>query len=787
LLRFFIFAFFTINSFALEISINGAKEEFQSYSTFHIKDKDKFLCQESIDDFDVVTEIVCAFTLQPKSKIKDIQNNFFSVTTKVKNNTFFIIIKPFEKIKLLPVIFNLSKEDSVFETNVKLAKHWMIIGYKEKLPFIKKDEIPHIGINFPIQMKRIKLPYVGGLDIKGNPVYVKEVKDVNGFLRIKKLYADKKYQACFDLIEEVQEQFPNSIFNVELLYYKIKTYAQLKDNESVIDMSKIYLREYSADENIPEVLSLLGRAYALMGMNTDADYFFDRLFSEHKDSEFTNRARIYKGNMLEESGDSPKAEKFYHLALNSTEDIDIASNAAYDLSNNLISRSKKEDAVKFTDKIVNAKPDYFIKDMDKSLEMIESFKNWEEYEIAAAVAKAIIDEIDYKDDNYEKLLRDNAIWLSKTNKTQQALEALNRYIKEFEDGDFIDEILVAKDELFFATDNDDNLSSKLDQYSELMINYEGDTIGDKALYEKSKLLLENKMYSDVLGLEESILELDKETYPDTENIIKNSAIGLMQLSLENKECQEVLNISHEYNITLSSEWDDGVYECAMKGGDFQLSKKVASSNLKVKDLDERKKWLYRYIKVDFATGNYSDVISATKELITLIKDDKSSEYVDVYRVLFDTYERLEKSDEIITAILDVEERFGLSYKDLDRYAAVMTIGSDTKDNNIVIKYGTKIMQIQKDSGSNPQSPFVEFTLYQAYMDEEDLNKALDVIKYLDDVELDAKNRARQKYLLGRVYTKLWRDDEAKEAYSEAIKADENSPWAKLAKSSMEIQ
>ena len=38
---------------------------------------------------------------------------------------------------------------------------------------------------------------------------------------------------------------------------------------------------------------------------------------------------------------------------------------------------------------------------------------------------------------------------------------------------------------------------------------------------------------------------------------------------------------------------------------------------------------YRYIKIDFATGNYSDVIDASNELITLIQNDKVSIYFSI--------------------------------------------------------------------------------------------------------------------------------------------------------------
>ena len=49
-----------------------------------------------------------------------------------------------------------------------------------------------------------------------------------------------------------------------------------------------------------------------------------------------------------------------------------------------------------------------------------------------------------------------------------------------------------------------------------------------------------------------------------------------------------------------------------------------------------------------------------------------------------------------------------------------------------------------------------------------------------------KDMARQKYLLGSVYAKLWRDDEATKAYKAAITADPKSAWARLAKSALEL-
>lgn len=224
----------------------------------------------------------------------------------------------------------------------------------------------------------------------------------------------------------------------------------------------------------------------------------------------------------------------------------------------------------------------------------------------------------------------------------------------------------------------------------------------------------------------------------------------------------------------------------MKGANYTLAKNIAASHLDSKEIAQRKKWLYRYIKVDFSTGNYSEVIEAGKELISLIEDNKESEYQDIYRILFDTYQRLENNSKMLETIVSIEKVYGINYKDIERYVAVMAVGDERNDDNIVIKYGREVMKIQNSSNSFAQSPFVEFTLYQAYLNKGDFNKALEIIKSLERVELTPNQRSRQKYLLGTTYDKLWRDDEAREAYSEAIKSDPSSAWAELAKDAKKI-
>ena len=771
--------------FALEVSLQGAKENFEKYSTLHIKDPNPFLCQEVHNDFLEVEKIICAFSKQPSTPFRTLKNNFFEIKGQTKEKTFFLIITPYHKMKLFNQLFNLHTQRTIFDAKSDIGTHWMVLGYTNTMPFIQTEPSSEVSINFPFYSENNLLPHVGGLDMQGKPVKINKVKDVKGYISIKKLYQQKQYEQCLDLIDEVSFEHPHSLFKSEFLFYKIKSFFALGMYENVIEGSKIFLREYSADENIAEVLSMVAKSYSKAGLNTDADYFFDRLFSEHADSEFSHMGFIYKGEILEASGASSKALEFYLKALNQTKDLGIAALAAYKLAFYKIYFSNKKEAAEYVEKIIGAKSDFFFENLEKSLELMYLFEEEKDYLSAASIAKAILDEMDPKNEIYEELLSQRGIWLSQTHKKEEALQALNEYLAKYKYGYYEDRIQVAKDSLFFDYE-DVNTTAKIAQYDELIEKYRGDSIAQRALYEKANLLYENKMYSDILGFKDSLLALDEIKYPKKEELITQSAKGVMQRSLENKECQQVLDLSYAYNITLSDEWDDGLYACFMKGADFVEAKKIAQKNLTSQDINERKKWLYRHAQVDFATGNYSEVIEASKDLVALIEDDKNSEYNDIYRLLFDTYQRLEDDSMMLLSIADVEKIYGEDFIDIERYIAAMNVGVKREDDTITIAYGEKVDQIQKRTNSFAQSPFVEFSLYGAYMKKQRYNQALDIIKSLDTLELSANERSRQKYLLGSVYDKLWRDDDAHEAYDASIEADGTSAWAKLSQSAKKI-
>jgi tetratricopeptide (TPR) repeat protein len=340
-----------------------------------------------------------------------------------------------------------------------------------------------------------------------------------------------------------------------------------------------------------------------------------------------------------------------------------------------------------------------------------------------------------------------------------------------------------KDALFFDV-SDENSTKKLEDFDILMDKYQGDSIAKRALYEKAKLLLQMKRYQDVLEMKADILSLDPALYKDTDVIVENAALGLMKKSLKNGECVKVVELSKNYDINLSVEWDAKLYDCYIDAGDFDKAKEIAQTHINTKVFSERVEWLEKYTKIDFELGNYTEVVDAAKELISL-RDDKKKN-IQTYRLLFDASQRLGDSENMLSSIQKIEELVALKYEDIERYTQMLTYAKNIKDDMMVRNYANKIMQLQKKANSYTQSPYVEFILAQVLMNDNKNAKALEVLSSLDKRDITKDKRSRQKYLMGVLYQKLGDIQKSKESFNRSIEADANSSWAKLAKDALKL-
>ncbi len=769
--------------YCLELSVQSGEENQEEYSILHLKDSEHFLCESERDDFQAVTSVICAFNKRPIQKFENLENNFFHISSKIKDKTFFIIIKPRKKILLQAIHYDLLVDKELYRVQDDYSKHWNIIGYDKNPVFMEKVKTSSSSINFPVPFTESEYPYVGGLDILGKPIHMTRVKDVSDYLLIKKNYQAKNYEKSLAMIDEVLGEFPDTIFKSELMLYQIRSHHELGEPEQLIHIAKQFIREYSSDVNMAEVLADTANAYSKIALYTDADYFFDRLFDEHKGSRFAHLGYIYKAEQLQNSGNSKKTLKFYKKALKETTEKAIAAQAAYQIILLNLDLGKAKKALKYVKMILDGNRKYFSSRESESIELAMKFSSYNYYQIAADIAGALLESIDKTNDNYEILLKNRGIWLAQTKHKEEALTLFNTYLEQFKYGEFVQEVKRKKDALFFDV-NDENSTQKLKHFDLLINKYAGDTIASRALYEKAKLLYELKKYQDVLDLEAELKLLDPTIYEESEAFVEHSALALIEESLKNNQCIRVVNLSKYYDINLSMQWDAKLFKCYLAAGNYDKAKGIAQTHIKSKKYEERITWLERYTKIDFALGNYTEVIDAAHELISLRSDE--SKNIATYRLLFDAAQRLDDTETMLNAIQKLEALVGLVYEDIERYTQMVTLAKKLKDDTMLRNYAQKVLQLQEKAKSYTQTPYIEFTLAQSLLQDAKIQKALQVLQSLNDKNISNSKRSRQKYLMGTLFQKLNKLQESKKSYNESIKVDANSSWARLAKDALKF-
>ncbi len=782
-MRYWIALCLCVPLFGLELSIQSGKEEGEKFSILHLRHTVPFECKPTNNEFGDTKRIDCRFPIAPKQNFSPIDNGQLTITSSKTPQGYVITILPKSKMKLMPVVFDLTKESQTYQSIVKKATHWNIIGYHKTPPLMSFSKSSPLAINFPIKVNKNTPPFVGGLDLKGNPIKIRRVQDVTDYMEMKKAYAAKEYHKVLDRAENTLKEYPNTVFKNELMLYQIRSYHHLGEFEKLLELSKRFLREYSADPSIAEVLTYTANAYSKIGQILDADYFFDRLFDEQMDTPFAALGMIYKAEQLEISGDLKKAMMFYQKALASTSDIAIASKAAFKLAQMELVGGNIKKAAEYIDKIAGGNPNYFAEVYDDAMALADAFVEKKDPKTASRITEALLNKMDKKSENHQLLLRNLGLQLAKSEKRTEALKRFNEYLETYKFGEYIEEIRRAKDGLFFE-DGDKNTTKDIKKYNDLIERYGEDSVGRKALYKKAQLLLKEKKYKEILNIESELYRLDSTEYPETNSLIAKSAIGLEKEYLKEEKCTEALSLQKMYKIKLLSEWDDALFNCALKTTQYATAKKIAQKHLKAKSLTERQVWLSRMVKTQFGLGEYKAALKGGEELITLLEVEKNPPLNDIYRTMFDAAQRIGNSEGMIRQIKLIEDAYPNDFKDIERYTQMVSLGLKRKDEAMLQTYSRKVMVLQVRTKTYTQSPYIEFTLAQSYQNLGKDAEALKVLKTLNTRKMTNEKRARQQYLIGSIEQKIGRKREARDAFNASIKADKNSAWGKLAKDAL---
>jgi len=780
MLSLLLLSFFHISIFALTLSVNVGKENNKNYSTIHIKEELSFPCTYKKNNMDEINLIECTFPREPKEKFEKIETEFFIIDSFSKDEKYHISVLPLKKMKLIPIANKLYEKGLIRSADTySVSKHWMMIAYTEELPHIKIDKTPGLGLNFPIDMEEVKMPSVGALDISGQPIHLDQVKDVADFMRIKSAYEAGNYDQLANDVDALFLRFPDTIFKAELLLFKMRGFHQSDENEALLEVSKEFMREYSDDENMAEVLAYTANAYSAVGLQADGTYFYERLFKEFGKSKFAALGMIFLGDQFHSSGKAKPAVQYFEKALYASDDVEVASMAAIRLAKISLEQGDLERAAELFDKIVEGNAKYLQHDIEKNYDSARALANRGNQKAAANILSGIIKHLPSSDDRYEPMMKDIGLWLAQTDDKPAAYMALKAYQKKYGDSDYAAEIQETLDSLFYTPD-DANKTALLAEYEALEEKYENKEIGQKAAFEKAKLLYADKQYRAVINMDGSGVE-NEVGYFELKN---EAALQLALQTLENGKCTQAISLSQEYNLSIESKYDENLYACAFQTGKYALAKNIANKHLK--DKDKRLQWLFNYAKTLNKLAEYEELVKVAEDVITLSDMDNTRKYDNILHDAFYAYERIKQTPGMIKTVKELESRRGLDSKDIELYVSMIKLGLKQRDDIIIETYTSKVMKLQDKTKSYSQSPFVEFAALQVLKTQNKQKEQVSVLKQLAQRDLKGKDRSRVHYMLGSILMKEGKNKEAKNAFDESVKADETSAWAGLSKDALDL-
>lgn len=771
--KYILLIIFSWQLYALQLRVDTAIWHFKSYSILYLSNSQPFICERKDINSTVSSDIICAFTKKPHHIFNNLSNNYFSIAPKIKDNIFFIIIKPKYKVFARPVPFNLVSDQTIFQANIKMARRWLIIGYQKSLPLINKKS--YNGLKLPVTFSNMKPVYVGGLDLNGKPIRIKQLKNIKYYISIKQAYKDKQYTKTLSLIDEALKQYPYSMFNSLYMYDKIKIFYKMADYHRLLIASEQFLRKYSGNAHTAEILLLTANSNQVLKHRAEAKYFYNRLLSEHKNSKYAKLALIKIGDILLSHHKKQRAVDEYLEALERAKDINVASLAAYKIALFSLRTKMLNDGMKYINKVLKANPSFFAKEPQKTLSVSQLLAGYKKYKLALKITDIALDTLKPSNKFYPLLLKNKGIWLADTKDKSGAVKVFNRYIKEFPNSKYIDTVKEAKYALFFNTKKL-NVEQKLRHYDYLIKMYNGKSIAKKALDKKVKLLYKTKQYSKILSL----------NLKGFDDIIEKSAHKLMQEMVIKHHCYKAINIYKRYKLTVQYPLTYDMYQCAIQTLNYKTAHKIAKQFVSSKDISKRIKWMYYDALSLYHLKHYHKVLQIGDDLEVLLQKNTKSPYNEIYRIMFDAYAKLHNHEKMLSSMQKIIDIFSIRFKDISRYVKLVRLGVSLGDNNIIITYAKYVYKLQDKYKTYPYSPYIEFTLAQAYSNIHRTQRAIKILLSLNNQPLTSIQKSRQQYLLGTLFEKEWKNQKAKNAFKASIKADKSSPWAQLSKSAISL-
>ena len=782
--------------FSFTLVLNSAKEKREDYSILHIFDKQAFVCKEeilSITKKRYVCTIgrVSAVDIEPKkTKLVDIS---FS---KDKNSTKIIIV-PKYKVKVAKTSEPLYLTSEIDKYRYKQAKHWIFLFFKDSI-FLKSDK-KDIGINFPITYTKDNTPSVGALDLNGVPVnYIGGSKDIAAYLSIKDDYDKERYKFVISEADKAIQNFPRSIFLNDFMLYKIRAMSKILnggtedaqtqdfDYNQIIKMGKEWIKRFPSNRNIPEVLYYIAQAFQNLGQNSDAKYFYDILITEHPNDKYTKLGIISFADSLYAQDKKQKAIKLYKDVLYSTKDIEVASIAADRLANLYLSLKQIKKAREYYKKIIDANPNYFLKDHQKTYNLALKLSRNKMGDLAVELLEKLLPKMKREPDLKEDVIKSIADIYKKLKNKKMASKYYKEYLKEFRYGQYSDEVKKSLDGLFFDTD-ETNSTKLLQHYDSLMKKYDNGDIYQKAGILKAKLLIKLKKYDEALSF------LNKFKYDTKEKKVvlklkKEAAKYIVEKNLKETNCLKAVEIESRYKPDIDSNLSKKLCSCYIDTDNYDKALKLSSLKLKNSNLSAKEKffWLDVEAKIAYKRGEFQKLSMIADDLLSLGKSYNIKGYQEVLYYKFFALIGTKQYDKALKVSQEIESIFKDRFKNVEVYQKLVKYAKSIDNNIMTIKYANKIIKLQNRYKSYVLSPNIELDLMLALKKLHRYKEAIDIGKAAIKIATSKEIKARLMYELGDIYLTEKDIKNAKNIFSKCSKITPSNGWVNLCKESLSL-
>ncbi|MGH1600876.1 tetratricopeptide repeat protein [Campylobacter majalis] len=773
-------AVFPIFLFGFSLSINSGIENQKPYSVIELSDEREFECIEQILAYNT-KRYACMLDDDGIVDIQDVDLALMDIRYKKEGDKLFIVVLPKTNSRLFNTSAKLHENEAVsLNKNQKSTKFSILID-----PNLSEfDPKTPNGINFSPSFPDMLLPNIGALDFSKTPLEGMDSNDIDIYIGIKKSYDAHMYNKVISDTQTAIQRHQNSIFLGDFLLYRLRAMDKIFDTQNeyeglqpsnIIDEGKAWMRRFTSDENYPEVLYMLARAYIKEAVLSDAKYMIDILMSEHKSSKFTSLATLEYADQLYKNGRSKEAVKLYEDILYFTDDLDVASRAALSLANSNIEKDSMQEAKKYVNKILDANANYFLNDRLKAMDLASQFLSQNMPDVAAKIYQILTDNSSKRDEHYEAALKNLGISLAKANQVQSAYEALTRYQDEYKYGEYTSEVESAKDALFFEL-NENNSTKLHEHYQALMSRYERGDIGVKALISELELNNSERKFQETLSYTDIIKDLNQ-----TKGLalLGQAALELSKEAIRKNDCQSVINLIEHYDFNRLELAQFKLFDCYIRTARYKDGLNLASSHIYTNDMLDKTEWLVNLAHAAYLNQDYESSIKASNDALAV---GSSTEHADPTPALFYRFYSLLKLDrfsEAMATLNATKDLRGYDFKLIEAYDELARYSFGKNDFANASIYAKKALDLQNGVRINTFTPSLNFIYAASSLKLDNVAQALDEAKYILTLKLKPEERSRALSLISDIYIQLKRNDLAKLHLDECVSSNIKNSYTSL--------